>query len=145
MFLLAPHAEIDVGPHVQEEFDRIRFKFGVMLLEVMEELTKAAEMDTIKRLLGLCNRDLKAELDTVQTTEALIETVRDYCSFTNYSIVTALAEHLNSESALSKIKEYTEKRNEYYGSVLAEDFAKVAMKQAESVPSGHIKVNIALL
>ena len=145
MFLLLPHAEVDVGPHVQEEFERMRFRFGVMLLEVMEELTKAAELDAIKKVLRLWNRDLKTKLDTVKTTEALIEIVRDNCSFTNYSIVTELAEHLNSDSALRKIKAYTEKRDEYYERVRAEEFAKVVMKRAESVSSGHIEVNSDLL
>ena len=104
MFLLSPHVEIDVGQHVQEEFDRMRGKFVVMLSEVMEELIKPAKMDTIKRFLRLFDPTLEAKLDTVQTVEALTEIVRDNCSFTNCSILTVLAEHLKSDSALLKIE-----------------------------------------
>ena len=140
MFLLSPHAEIVVGLHVQEEFERIRFKFAIMFKNVMEELTKGVELDTIKELFGFWDPDLKTELDAVQTMKALIAIVRDNCSFTNYSILTELAQELKNNSALSEIKAYTKERDEYYGRVLAEDFAKVAMEKAESVPSGHIEV-----
>ena len=81
----------------------------------------------------------------VQSMEALIDIVHDYCSFTNYSILRGLARELKNDSALSKIRAYTERRDEYYRRVLAEDFAKVAMDRVKSVPSGHIEVTTASL
>ena len=121
------------------------FKFGAMFGEVMQELTIAVKLDRIKELLGFWNPDLKTELATVQKVEALIKIIRDNCSFTNYSILTKLAQQLHNDSALTKIKAYTEKRNEYYGRVLAKDFARVTRKQAQFVPSGHIMVIHSLI
>ena len=145
MLLLLPHAAIPVGPHVQDEFERMRLKFGDMFGEVMQELTKDVELDSIKELLENWNLDLTAELADVQTMKALIKIIRCNCSFTNYSILTELAEKFKNDSALSKIKAYTEKRDDYYKRVLAEEFAKVAMEKAEAVPSGHIEVTTASL
>ena len=123
----------------------MRFKFACMFEKVMQELTDAVKLDTIKKLLSLWNRDLKDELAAVQTVDRLSEIIRDNCSFTNYSILRELAHKLKNDSALSQIEAYTKKRDEYYGRVLAEDFAKVAMEQAQLVPSGHIEVTTALL
>ena len=132
---------VTVGRHVQEEFELMQSRFATMFSKVMEELTTAVELDLIKRHLRFSYRDLKAELASAQTVEALIEVIRDNCSFTNYSILTALARHFKNQTALNEIEAYTEERNKYYRRVLAEDFAKVAMRQAKSIPNGHITVN----
>ena len=136
---------IIVGPHVQDDFETMRFKFAGMFSEVMEELTTAVEMDRVKKHLSLWNRDLKDKLAAVQIVEALIDVIRDNCSFTNYSILTALARRFKNQAALNKIEAYTEERNKYYKRVLAEDFAKVVLLQAESIPNGHIKVSHCLI
>ena len=135
---------IPVGPHVQDDFDMMRFKFTAMFIEVIEELTTNVELERITKYLWLWNRDLRPELASVQTVGALSDVIRDYCSFTNYSILTALARYFKNRSALNKIKAYTEERDEYYQRVLAEDFARAAMQQAESIPNGHITVNHCL-
>ena len=111
----------------------------------MHELTKDVELDTIKELLENWNLDLTAELADVQTMKALIKIIRYNCSFTNYSILTELAEKFKNNSALSKIDAYTEKRDDYYKKVLAEDFAKIAMEKAEAMPNGHIEVTTTSL
>ena len=116
-----------------------------MFRDVMCELTETVELNTIKDLLRNWNRDLKTELADVQAMNELSEIIRDNCSFTNYSILRGLAQQLNNDSTLSKIKAYTEKRDNYYKRVLAEDFAKVAMEKAEAVPSGHIEVTTTSL
>ena len=136
---------IAVGPHVQEDFELMRSRFAGMFSEVMRELTTAEELDEIKRHLRLWNPDLTAKLAAVQTVDDLIDIVRDNCSFTNYSILTVLADHFINHAALDMIRAYTEQRDEYYRRVLAEDFAKVALRQAQSLPSGHITVIIHCL
>lgn len=128
---------INVGKHVQKEFYHMCSQFADMFKAVMKDLTANVGVDEIKDHIGIAFRDLKPLLSEVETEDQLIEVLRDECNFSNYTILTVLAEKYKRKDSLNSIADYTKKRDEYYTEVLAQDFAKLAIKQSQN---GQAKV-----
>lgn len=126
---------------VQKDFESICSQFATMFKDVFNDLTSLVEIDEIKNHVAMAYRDLKLSICGVKTKDELYEVLRDNCSFTNYTILIILAEKFKSEKSLSEIALFTKKRDEYYNTVLAQDFAKIALEVTKKQQDGRVQVN----
>ena len=78
-----------------------------MIHKVCEAIEKVQpNLEEMKKLIGRCNRDLKAKLSHCSSITKVLSVVEEECSLTDLNLLEALVEEFNVEEAEKHIEEY---------------------------------------
>ena len=119
----------------EHKFDLMRQRFGNLLRKVQEALkSKPVSLKDLKDQLIFSFLDLEEMIEPCQSVDEVIRELRknNYCSFTNYSIAEGLADVFNLHDVLEEITKYTYEKEEYFKSILVEDFVKAGLEAHKS-------------
>ena len=106
-FHLLNTAEIPIHKSRSKEFTSIRTSLGRMIHKVCEAIEKARpNLKKMKKLIGRCNRDLKAKLSHCSSISKVLNVVEEECSLTDFNLLEALVEEFNVKEAEKHIEEY---------------------------------------
>ena len=85
-----------------------------MIHNVCEAIEKARpNLKKMKKLIGSCNRDLKAKLSHCSSITKVLSIVEEECSLTDYTLLEAVVEEFNVEEAEKHIEKYREILKEF--------------------------------
>ena len=95
--------------------------------------------------------NMKSEIEAIKDKESLRELLQQYCFLSNISLLKYLADKLDLPKSKQSIDELADEREEFYTSLLAEDFANAEIedheemnnkKKVEYIDMIHTKVHI---
>ena len=99
-----------------------------MILRTFNVL-KTTSLEEMKIYLFAGFKEMRNEIETIKSMDEMRNLLLRKSSFTDYTIMEDLANHLQLADALKLLSDYTEFRDRMYGKILAEDFAVAAINE----------------
>ena len=134
--------EVIVNPTVQEAYDIMVSSFTAMFSKTMEYIYGKVELEKIKEHLVLCHPPVQNAMKKCSSTETVSAIVREQVvTLVNYGHLVGLAKRFNVQEALVAVEVFTRERDEFFRSILAKEFAAVAMEKIQKSKTTHVKVS----
>lgn len=107
-------------------------KFAGFFVRVVQAVLVDNPIDAVKKFLVSFEPGAKEELEAVNSDYDLIAYLRERCHLSNFEVfLELLLQHLKLEIFKNEINTFTKERDNFYERILAEDFAKQAIKDHE--------------
>ena len=134
-----------VPPFLEDEYLRMTTEFATILKRFVIQIFKEKEKlkDVQISLVGI-NPKNKKEIDEVDNETGLTVVLRNYCSLSNFQILTSLAKDLKMSDITKELNEFEKKRDKLYKEILAKDFAKSAIEYCGTTGSREVRSLFAL-
>ena len=113
----------------EQKFDKIRWNFGKLLTSLCKSLTsKPVSVDDLKNQIAFSFCDLEEEIEHCTAIVKVMSVLQksNYCSFANCVIAEWLVENFELHDMEEELKAFHELREEYYSSIMLEDFFQEA-------------------
>ena len=118
----------EVPFRVKRNFDILRGRFATMFVRTYA-IMQNCSLREMKDYLFAGFREMRSEIEPVNSMDELKSILLKRCSFTDYTILEDLADHLQLADAQKLLSDYTKFRDWMYGKILAEDFPVAAIDE----------------
>ena len=125
----------------------MRGKFATLMTTTILALNKKIdeeeiEMDSLKTLLILKDRDREKQYSNAQSVKDLMKVIREDSFFTNPYHLESLTLEFNLKEVQEKVEMYSDDLEDYYDQVLAEDFVQEILNQYDKVANIEVSKKV---
>ena len=132
---------VTVDPSVQEEYDVMVSSFAAMFSKAMDYIYSKVRLKKVKEHLIFCHQPIRNAMEKCTSTKTVNAIFREQMvSLVNYGHLVGLARRFNVQEALVAVEEFTRERDEFFQSILAKEFAAVAMEKIQKSETTHVTV-----
>ena len=133
---------VTVDPSVQEEYDIMVSSFTAMFSKAMDYIYGKVRLKKVKEHLVLCHPPIRDAMEKCTSTKTVNAVLREQVvTLVNYGHLVGLARRFNVQGALVAVEEFTRERDQFFQSILAKEFAAVAMEKIQKSETTHVTVS----
>lgn len=126
-----------------ECYQVMKDKFSVTLVNVVNDICRNNSLEDIKQMLVSREANMLIEVEAVKDKVTLTALLRTYCFMSNIELLRFLSNTLKAEQSKIELDDLADEVNNFYERIRAEDFAKAAIKDHETMENRE-KVNQSL-
>ncbi|XP_019857168.1 PREDICTED: uncharacterized protein MAL8P1.12-like isoform X2 [Amphimedon queenslandica] len=112
--MLKEYINFNLPLELNEEFTRIRNKFGDLLDDVANAMDDTVDVEKLKKYVSRSNKHLRSGLALCQSTDEVVQLIGDDCSLINTALLEGIIDRFKVDKAEAAMKIYKDEIEKFY-------------------------------